>query len=1206
MKGLTAMHSNLLQTATTIVNKVAVLLGVAVLVATPLQAALSTRLAAAANGWLSAANPELKSVDMTADYVVPYSYNYNTDCHTTNFSVITREAKPGQTELRYGNNCAVRTVRGMTDGVYLDAGTPAGKFTGVNGNLAMVPNSKTLLSFHTLINGVSLEASYYDAIVPTYKPSGEVEYAVTNHQFVTDQAGGKYFFRPGSIGYSNDGRWIVAETTRGYVRVDLQTRQVTPFAYPTSPQNDPGADQHVAISPDGRYAAVAVGTSFTIYDISTCAAVPAAPTGPVACQSRSIESFLKSKFSGFKLAYYIRFASPDFLTFLAAYTAPDGTVKKATVRMAPAGQEIPDTNYLALGDSFSSGEGAFSYIPGTDDRNNNCHVSRDSYPYLAAGTLAIHDFNNVACSAAATGDYFSNKQHDNTTGNVVFAGEDAQSALLTLANPNVITLSMGGNDIGFSDKIKRCMNSDSCFHFLEDRETIASEIQAKFELLTNLYQDIRSKAPNTKIYVLGYPNLFSTGTACDDNVRLDAEERALSQGLVGYLNATIRAATEKAGVQYIDVENAFDGHMLCDTGQKAVNGLTAGTDILLFGNESFHPNALGHQLMSQALLAQSNNFTKAMPSAQPNKTVPTQGSVAYTVLMGNAVLGGHVRKAAYYASEGADTLIKGQHVSPSTADVPLVPGAIYDIVFESDPTYAGSLQADIQGQLVGEVTVPMSLPAGIHTMHIYGKNLAGQDIDIYKVLYIAASETDIDGDGIPNNQEKCLIVEPSNVDHDRDGIDDACDGEIGEPPTDSTPPTVTGIADRQPDSDSWYNHSATIDWNAVDPQPSSGAPSQPAPTVADQEGENTYTSAPSCDPAGNCATGSLIAKLDKTIPVLSLAQSPLPNPSGWNNTDVTITPTCTDMLSSIKSCSAPVTLSSEGAGQMITSNATDKAGNTATASITVNIDKTAPTLGAPVWSVNPKPITGTASFTIPATDPLSGIEKAEYYLGDSDPGQGNGATMNISGGSLMTNFGQDFPTGVYKVTVRAKDRAGNWSTAVSDYLVVHNPEDTRKMTGKKTLLPSLANGDTLPGLISPTQEDKAKFGFNVRYDKQGQVHPNSDFQFEYQTGTKCNNPAKAQSCHDFQLNATSIAWYTTQGTNNSTGIFQGTATLNVDGATRQVQFRLTGLDGERLNTTSQDRLNLQIYQQSANPNTANPTYRVDAEVLRGNIRIRAE
>jgi TolB protein len=95
-------------------------------------------------------------------------------------------------------------------------------------------------------------------------------------------------------------------------------------------------------------------------------------------------------------------------------------------------------------------------------------------------------------------------------------------------------------------------------------------------------------------------------------------------------------------------------------------------------------------------------------------------------------------------------------------------------------------------------------------------------------------------------------------------------------PSDTTPPVVTGVATPQLNANGWNNTNVTINWTATDPSPSSGTPTQPAPTQASTEGTHTYTSAPSCDPAGNCATGSATLKIDKTAPTTTnLAMSGL-------------------------------------------------------------------------------------------------------------------------------------------------------------------------------------------------------------------------------------------------------------------------------------------------------------------------------------------
>src|SRR5215469_12504118 len=118
-----------------------------------------------------------------------------------------------------------------------------------------------------------------------------------------------------------------------------------------------------------------------------------------------------------------------------------------------------------------------------------------------------------------------------------------------------------------------------------------------------------------------------------------------------------------------------------------------------------------------------------------------------------------------------------------------------------------------------------------------------------------------------------------------------------------------------------------------------------------------------------------IVGIDNDPPTITAAVSPSPNAAGWNNSPVTVTFTCSDKTSGVASCPAPVAVSTEGANQIISGTATDLAGNTATASVTINLDMTPPTI---TGTINPPPDSGgynsgpvTVNFT--CGDALSGV-----------------------------------------------------------------------------------------------------------------------------------------------------------------------------------------------------------------------------------------
>ncbi|MCK7598029.1 PQQ-binding-like beta-propeller repeat protein [Microbulbifer sp. CAU 1566] len=130
--------------------------------------------------------------------------------------------------------------------------------------------------------------------------------------------------------------------------------------------------------------------------------------------------------------------------------------------------------------------------------------------------------------------------------------------------------------------------------------------------------------------------------------------------------------------------------------------------------------------------------------------------------------------------------------------------------------------------------------------------------------------------------------------------------------------------------------------------------------------------------------------IDNVAPTISASINPDPNSAGWHNTDVNVSFLCEDELSGIASCTSPIDVSAEGATQGFVGEAKDKAGNTATVTATISLDKTVPVLNSEIlpqansngWHNQPVAITYTCS------DSLSGISACP-----------DTATVNQEGGS---------------------------------------------------------------------------------------------------------------------------------------------------------------------------------------------------------------
>lgn len=164
---------------------------------------------------------------------------------------------------------------------------------------------------------------------------------------------------------------------------------------------------------------------------------------------------------------------------------------------------------------------------------------------------------------------------------------------------------------------------------------------------------------------------------------------------------------------------------------------------------------------------------------------------------------------------------------------------------------------------------------------------------------------------------------------------------------------------------------------------------------------------------GSANTASI--NIDSTPPTISGAPSPAANSNGWNNTSVVVSFTCSDALSGIASCPTATTLASQGAAQSVTGTATDKAGNSASATVSgINIDETAPTV---TYTGNAGTYTTsqTIAITCTASDALSGVAST--------------TCANISGPA------SSFGVGVHNYSATATDKAGNTGSGSTSFTV---------------------------------------------------------------------------------------------------------------------------------------------------------------------------
>ncbi len=762
-------------------------------------------------GWTDSDNPVLGPAQPLNGQPRPKTLSGygNVDCADHKFVTKPANIVLSQPEVSHVA-CAVSTNHGMASGgwIQLNGTQTAGRISSPSGapmGASFIPHSSTLMVLYSDQGSfkVHFYKDFHTLITPEIMSNGEVKYKLPGSPTkVLEKADGTdLYIRPDTTSFSNNGRWMVTHSPGAVIRIDLETFEVVPFRDNFTYHLGTDPQVRTAISDDGKYAVVtANGGSFEITDVSSCAPVPPNFIYPVACDKKLVTPFLVQNITGYIRANQMRFVGNDAVDFYSSYLDGSGTRIPAKYRLVTPGGTVGNIGYLALGDSFASGEGAYNYFEETDSNENRCHLSRDSYPYLIGSVLNLDSYNSVACSGAVLYNITHAPQHTdiphpNSLGGLL-PGLRKQLHYVSREQPEVITVGISGNDIGFGQIVKRCVDPRRglvpCFETYEDRYELAQKVRTQYGKLIATFADIKATAkPNAKIYVLGYPKLAQNDGDCAVNVRLNNEEIKFSNHLIEYLNNIIKLSTDRTGVRYVDVSDAFAGHKLCETisSDVAINGLTAGKGIPfsfgLVGNESYHPNKLGHQLYKSKIIEQTNSFTVAMP--EPNENLwPPAITDDLPLLQDAPRTNRQIRQIDFDENIADDTATKGSafSVAVDTAKNMLKRLANVRIELHSDPIDLGTFTTDDVGNLDANVTIPNTVAPGFHTLHVIGQNVAGEDIDIQKTIYIKHSEEDYDGDGIPNTMDACPYSENGWYDRDADGIDDACDGFIDEWPED--------------------------------------------------------------------------------------------------------------------------------------------------------------------------------------------------------------------------------------------------------------------------------------------------------------------------------------------------------------------------------------------------------------------------------------
>jgi GDSL-like Lipase/Acylhydrolase family len=313
--------------------------------------------------------------------------------------------------------------------------------------------------------------------------------------------------------------------------------------------------------------------------------------------------------------------------------------------------------YAALGDSFSSGEGAREYYANTNVANNRCHRSKVAYPvrimeaiYPARPDFVEEDmvyerapaFVFRACSGTIAKEIWEpSRSREWVEPPGEWAAVAPQKLWLELprlgeppTEPNgriiLVTLTIGGNDAGFATIARNCITGPflpnlgpaACREIIAEwangvaggRRTLTTGlgIPSLTTSLPEALKAIHKAAPNARIRIPLYPQILNTAimgniplggayTVTNNANRAQSIAVALER-FTRELNETIANAVRKWTTENgVDAKvipatvTALNGHRLGD-GTPWVNG------VRLPEVESLHPNCQGQLALALAIL----------------------------------------------------------------------------------------------------------------------------------------------------------------------------------------------------------------------------------------------------------------------------------------------------------------------------------------------------------------------------------------------------------------------------------------------------------------------------------------------------------------------------------------------------------------------------------------------------------------------------
>ncbi|KAA2254312.1 SGNH/GDSL hydrolase family protein [Solihabitans fulvus] len=262
--------------------------------------------------------------------------------------------------------------------------------------------------------------------------------------------------------------------------------------------------------------------------------------------------------------------------------------------------------YVALGDSYASGP----FIPDQVGTPFGCFRSNHNYPSLVARGLGVGSFTDISCGGAATPDMTGSQS-------VLFGSNPPQFSALR-PDTDLVTVSIGGNDIGFGGILLTC-GSESllnpfgspCANHYGDQ--LSQRIAATAPKVGAVLAGIHQRAPRARVVLVGYLRILPPSGGCWPVVPISRGDVPYLDSVEQQLNGMLAQQAAGHGATFVNPYAVSLGHDVCQAPwTKWVEGIVPTSPAF-----PVHPNATGMNVVANQVLA---GLGATARTAQPSGT----------------------------------------------------------------------------------------------------------------------------------------------------------------------------------------------------------------------------------------------------------------------------------------------------------------------------------------------------------------------------------------------------------------------------------------------------------------------------------------------------------------------------------------------------------------------------------------------------------